>query len=75
MPACMTDRASPKGWIIRRPSALANLHPWESTTLLFRTLLTRCRRFAGSAELALTPVVETVAELPSGTDLRDGKCS
>lgn len=70
----MTDRASPKGWVIRvtilqlgRPPSV---YIYDVAIANVGDTVEAVRQVCGTGPNA---VVETIAELPAGTDLRDGE--
>jgi hypothetical protein len=71
----MTDKASPRGWVVRvttkrlggKPLAVAI---YDVAIPDAAEALEAVRRAYGAGP---DTIVETIAELPSGTDLRDGE--
>jgi hypothetical protein len=70
----MTDKASPKGWIIRvttkRPGRTPSVGIYDAAIPDAAEAVEAVRRHCGAGP---DSVVEAIAELPSGTDLRDGE--
>ena len=70
----MPDRASPKGWIVRVTTKSSGRHPavqiYDVAIADAAEALEAVHRASGAGP---DTIVETIAELPSGTDLRDGE--
>jgi hypothetical protein len=70
----MTDRASPKGWVIRvtnpRQGRPPSVDIYDVAIADAADAVAAVRRASRAAHDA---IVETIAELPVGTDLRDGE--
>jgi len=70
----MTDKASPKGWVVqvttkRRDGGPPAAEIYDVAIADAADAVEAVRRACGGPDT----VVEIVAELPSGTDLRDGE--
>jgi hypothetical protein len=70
----MTDKASPKGWIIRVTTKRLGKPPsvgiYDAAIPDAADAVEAVRRLCGAGP---DTVVEAIAEFPSGTDLRDGE--
>ena len=70
----MTDKASPKGWVIQvtilRPGGNQSVQIYDVAIPEASSALETVRRVSGAG---LGDIVETIGELPVGTDLRDGE--
>jgi hypothetical protein len=69
----MTDKASPKGWVVRvgtrRPDGSPSVQIYDVAIPDAFDALEAVRKMSGAGADA---TIETIAELPAGTDLPDG---
>jgi hypothetical protein len=72
----MTEKASPKGWVVRvttkRPGIYPAIEIYDVAIPAAADAVAAVRRACACGGDASTIIV-TIAELPSGTDLRDGE--
>ena len=70
----MTDNASPTGWVVRvttkRPGRIPSVEIYDAAIPDAVDAVEAVRKACGAGP---GTIIETVAELPAGTDLRDGE--